>query len=586
MARFQPLRQMSDILRNSSLVQWSTGVPAPEDLIAVPSCLFPGDASQAREYYSGRFKFYGELHETGGSSPFKMPATSKRWAAEIHGFCWLAHLRVAKNSIANSNAQTLVRDWIDNNGKDTSGIAWTVEVIAKRIIAWLTNASMIIENADQAFYSSFLHSIACQTRVLHLSISPGPVGVPQLLARAAIANSSLCLQVENEINQKKQISQAALALGQELTTQFLADGGHISRNPDAGVTAAAILLPLHQLYLQQQKEPPVQLTNTLDRILPMLDFFSHPDGSIAHFNGGGGVEKNLLKSVMAAGNQHGKPPENAAHSGYQRMQAGQTKLIIDTGQTPASKFSHDAHAGCLSFEMSSGSNILIANCGAAANSNFQLQQAARSTAAHSTAVLDDTSSCQMMKNYTPAAIDTALISPPVTIGIEHVAVERTTADSGEQVIASHDGYQKAFGMTHQRTIFLSTDGNTINGSDVFSKADESSQTPQTGTIAIRFHLHPDVKAEMASSGISVKLTLPDNQIWKFTCVDARIDIDDSIYFQPNMVPTKQIVLSAPLSAPTEIRWVIEQNPVSSQYQNPHSSQKSAPNDLLDIISKK
>ncbi len=588
MASFQPLRQMSNLWRTSSLVQWSTGVPSPEDLVAIPLYLNPGNIDEAREYYAGRFNFNGELHKTEGSSPFDITNASPEWTSDLHGFTWLRHLHQAGSPIAKSNAQTLVRDWLEKYCNDTTYIAWTVEVTANRVISWLAHARLIIENSDQTFYLNFLQNIAAQTRYLILSVNSAPAGLPRLLAKTAIAYASLCMQGQSPANQKKQIASAANALGEELVIQFFADGGHITRNPDMGISAASVLLPLHHLYLQRQENPPIQLTNALDRMLPMLEFFAHPDGSVAHFNGSGLKNKKLLASVLKAGGHSGKPPENAALSGYQKMQSGRTKIIIDTGNSPNSIYSHRAHAACLSFEMSSGSNIIIVNCGAPAHHQLKLSQAARSTAAHSTAIINDTSTCQFQKNYVPPSNDSALISPPISTGIDDVKIHRTSNEQGEQVTASHNGYEKLFGITHQRIIQLCEGGDIVNGTDQFTEKEAEQNSNRLNTISIRFHLHPNLSTKFINNNVAVQLTSPNGESWIFTCIDARIEIGDSVYFHPESVQSKQILLSATIETSTEIRWVLEKvvrpDTKINGDNNPHSQPTA--DDLLDLMSRK
>ena len=587
MAKLRPLKKLSNHWRNSPLLQWTTGVPSPEDLIAVPACLYPGYADEARKYYTGQFEFGGEFAETNGKSPFEIPSPSPTWEAELHGFGWLRHLQLADSPLAKSNAHTLVRDWVEHTGQDISGVAWTAEVIANRLIFWLAHAPMIIENSDSDFYSVFLQSIASQTRILLLSVKTCADGMPKLLARTAIAYSSLCLFGQNEPYQAKQINLAANALGQELARQFLADGGHISRNPDAVLSALAVLLPLHQLYLQQQQEPPAQLTTTLDRALPMLEFFTHADCSIAQFNGGGCLDPQLLAVVLNVGGHSGKAPDNAALSGYQRMQAKNTTLIVDTGYPPDKNISHQAHAGCLSFEMSSGSSKFITNCGTPTLYNLDLVQAARATAAHSTVTLNDTSSCQFEKNYRSKQLDTRLIAPPVHSGITNIDIQRSSSELGEQVSVSHDGYKSTLGIIHQRSIFLSSNGECINGIDSFAEFGNSDPNSGSVHVAIRFHLHPDIDAEIVNNGIGVQLTSDKNQCWIFTCVDARIEIEESIYFNPDAAPTNQIILSSPVLPPDEIRWVFQKSKNADEElgQKRSASLSHTPKDLLDMMAK-
>ena len=53
----------------------------------------------------------------------------------------------------------------------------------------------------------------------------------------------------------------------------------------------------------------------------------------------------------------------APHSGFQRLQAGQSLVLVDTGKPPPHGFDEEAHAGTLSFELSQGRERIIVNCG-------------------------------------------------------------------------------------------------------------------------------------------------------------------------------------------------------------------------------
>ena len=64
---------------------------------------------------------------------------------------------------------------------------------------------------------------------------------------------------------------------------------------------------------------------------------------------------------------------------------------------------------------------------------------------------------------------------------------------------SHDGYADRFGVVHQRTLRLSPDGRRLDGEDVFVPAHGESLPARRGDdFAVRFHLHPPVKASRHS----------------------------------------------------------------------------------------
>src|SRR5690606_31023231 len=86
---------------------------------------------------------------------------------------------------------------------------------------------------------------------------------------------------------------------------------------------------------------------------------------------------------------------------------------------------------------------------------------ARLTAAHSTAVVNDSSSCRF--NAASAAgqiLGTALVSGP-----KRVDCKRLDDEDRQMFRASHDGYHSRFGLLHVREISLARDGHLIEGRD-------------------------------------------------------------------------------------------------------------------------
>src|SRR4030095_15895847 len=143
----------------------------------------------------------------------------------------------------------------------------------------------------------------------------------------------------------------------------LPDGGHISRNPGTLIELLIDLLPLRQAFAARNVVPPPALINAIDRMMPMLRFFRHGDGNFALFNGMGPTPGDRLATVLAYDDARGTPVANAPYSGYQPLQAGSMVALMDTSGPPPVALSHEAHAGCLSFELSAQQHRLGVNCG-------------------------------------------------------------------------------------------------------------------------------------------------------------------------------------------------------------------------------
>src|SRR6516162_5795038 len=97
--------------------------------------------------------------------------------------------------------------------------------------------------------------------------------------------------------------------------------------PTAGMRAAIPvrslksldLLPLRQAFASRNIAPPQALQNAIDRMMPMLRFFRHSEGTFAHFNGMGATPADLLLTLLAYDEARGAPFSNAPYSGYQRL---------------------------------------------------------------------------------------------------------------------------------------------------------------------------------------------------------------------------------------------------------------------------
>src|SRR5262249_35077116 len=152
---------------------------------------------------------------------------------------------------------------------------------------------------------------------------------------------------------------------------------------------------------------------------------------------------------------------------YQRIEAKNLVVLVETGQPPPFAMSQEAHAGCLSFEMSSGLQRIVVNCGLPATSRDTWRQVARATAAHSTVVFNGSSSCRFLETSSFKK----LIGTPIVSGPDQVSVAREERADAILLRASHDGYADRFSVVHQRALRLSADGHRLDGEDLFVPVD-------------------------------------------------------------------------------------------------------------------
>ena len=172
------------------------------------------------------------------------------------------------------------------------------------------------------------------------------------------------------------------------------------------------------------------------------------------------------------------------------------------GRAPPLPLSSEAGAGCLSFEFSSGAQRIVVNCGTPRIATDAVIQASRSTVAHSTASINDVSTCQIVAvkghwlDRTVAGWLMRRIGPVVAEGPERVTAERSERDHVQLLNASHDGYSPRFGLTHERRWQLHPNGEVLEGEDM---PGEGAGALSREAI-IRFHLAPGIKASRAQGG--------------------------------------------------------------------------------------
>jgi uncharacterized heparinase superfamily protein len=226
---------------------------------------------------------------------------------------------------------------------------------------------------------------------------------------------------------------------------------------------------------------------------------------------------------------------------------------MDTGPAPAPSVSQDAHAGCLSFELSSGTSRIVINCGMPSTGRDSWRSFARSTAAHSTLSYHNLSSCQFVEL---AAMKRLLQGAPIVSGPVSIESLREPVTSGQLLTTSHDGYLNRSGIIHRRVMMLSQDGTRLEGEDTISPAPGSKLRGNEGDYALRFHLHPSVKASRLSDARGVMLVLPNRDVWTFEALEDKVELEDSVFLAGNDGPrrTAQIVIRQDLRNTPSIRW--------------------------------
>ncbi len=507
-------------------------------LLIAPPDLRTADPTIATEIYGGRFAFAGHVVEAAGESPFDVGPPSEDWLRELHSFGWLRHLRAADTPLARSNARAIVEDWLALHRRPGGETVWDADVTSRRALSFLAQSPLILHDADHDLYRDFVRSLLRHASVLRSAISSSEPGLPRVHAAIAIALIGLSL------SQQERLARTGLdRIDAELQAQILPDGGHVSRNSAALVEILVDLLPLRQALIARGLVPSETLMHSIDRMMPMLRFFRHGDGAFAHFNGVAASAGGLVATVISYDETLGAPASSADYSGYERVEGGDTLLLVDTGGPPPLAYSSEAHAGTLSFEFSRGTQRLIINCGAPASRHHHLRRAARRTAAHSTAILNEESS----SGFSGPSVNAQIVSGPRAVA----ARRHNPGDNSTVLQTSHDGYARRFGLMHERSFRLAADGRLLEGMDRFTGVPSQPDL----SFAVRFHLHHAVVVHATDRRTALDLRLPDGGVWRFEA-NGPVELEESVHLSDvfGSRPTHQIVLSSNARSEVPVKW--------------------------------
>jgi len=91
----------------------------------------------------------------------------------------------------------------------------------------------------------------------------------------------------------------------------------------------------------------------------------------------------------------------------------------------------------------------------------------------------------------------------------------------------------------------------------FAPSDVRGFPPGSGDeYAIRFHLHPSIKASRLSDSRGVILLLPDREVWTFSTLAESVEIEESVFLAGTDGPRRavQIVIYGHAREHPKVKW--------------------------------
>lgn len=510
----------------------------PLRLIAVPADPIAGDAGVGERLLAGRLVHAG--HNAGAATTaFDDPAAPAAWRDWVASFAWLRDLAAAAERGPGARAaEPLVGRWLVCN-PEFDAASWRPDLCASRLMFGAAYAPYILSSTDHVYRSAVLNAMARWARHLDRAVEKLPDGLARVTAFAGLVTAGLLI-AGGEGRQAR--GEAGLA--RALDALLLPDGGIATRAPIDQVALLELLLLLEAVYAARREPVAAAVGQALARLLPALKSMTMGDGRPGHWHGSSGIEPaRVARGIALAGGEAVRPARHGADSGYQRLTAGRTVLVADAGPPPVARVAVGAHAGTLAFELSDGTQPLVVNCGGARGLprvlSPELAAGLRTTAAHSTLILDD--------------INSTRIRPDGALGrgVEEVVAHRQESEDGSWLDLAHDGYARRHGVRHRRRLFLSADGADLRGEDALEPLRGKHAS---GRIDVRFHLGVGVEAVPTADGLGALLRLPGPRVWQFRTRGGRLAIEASLWMADDgrPLPTQQLVISAP--AGESIHW--------------------------------
>jgi len=533
-------------LRRSNSYELMLGGPMPDRLRFTPVNPFPGSPGRANELFRGRWRFGPELADTGGASPFDATGTGRQWQQSLHQFGWLKDFGAHGGDMAERACRALVKDWV-NRFSQRDGLAWEPETIARRLIHWVLYPRFVFEGGDLVQRSEALLSLARQARYLaRIAKSAKPGQCPFAIAAALILTGLALPDGAGLLVQGQERMDEALA------AHILPDGGLSERRPDRLLAVMADLILVKEALIATEADKPVSIQHAIDKIAPMLRLLRLGDGKLTTLACSGEGPDGLVDLVLARSESKSRAPIQARHTGFGRLATKRTIILADTGTPPPGALGINAPAGLLGFEMSTRQQRIIVSVGPGALFGGDWAAAAGRGAAFSTLTINDRSAF----SWRETGLFTTLLGRR-PLSRPQTDFERTENDGDQFLEGDHDGWAARFGVVHRRRIFLTQDGEDCRGEDILERAPRAKRIAEGAEVSLRFHLHPDLKAELAQDRASAHLVLPSGEGWRFRATGGPVKIEDSVYLGDgvHMRRNRQLVVSGTLRGDgTAFKW--------------------------------
>jgi uncharacterized heparinase superfamily protein len=527
------------------LHRWLLARARPEGLAAIPRDLRPANLSAGRQILAGAFVLGGETMAPGErGDPWNRAAPSRRFAVLLHRFGWMRDL-LAAGPEGGAEGLRLTLAWSRVFGR-WNAFAWSPEVLERRVFNLACAARAISALASDAEAARIAHDLCRQARRL-LEIDEAPERMAERATAAAIAGAALGGRAGERL-----LTRGLARLRRALPSVVTPDGGHASRSPQAALELLFDLMTLDDALSQRGLAAPEELLGAIDRLSGAVRFFTLHDGRLAASQGGDELERAYVAAARAQEDYDDRPVP-AARNGFQRLDGRLLQVCADAAPAAAGAWSVTACAQPLAIQVLAGHQRLIV--GGGWSPDAQAPQAMRLVDAASTASIGDAACGEPLRGFAAG-----VLGPRLAGAVRRVQVKRHEAPGGLWLELAHDGWVERFGLRHERRLYLDVEADELRGEDRFTPVGGKGGAGRRRFVPfmVRFHLHPDVQAQIARDRKSVLLK-PEGEErgWWLRNDAVEVQLEPSVYYrlgQPRR--SQQVVLrgQARIAEGARLRW--------------------------------
>ena len=511
-------------------------------LVAVPRDHVHGERQRGDSLLAGRFTVGNETVSLKDLDFARAGATGPL-AEQLQGFSWLRDLAAAASREKGARlAEAVVGRWLLAHGAKVDE-AWAPHLWGERILFWAAYAPYILSSGDAGYRSALLNTLARGARHVDSTADKAAAGLDRVTAWCGVVAAGLLVQ-----GGVPRVARGEAGLARALASAQFDDGGLVSRSPYEQVLLVDRMGLLRACYQAAKETAPDGIEAAAQASLAALHGVTMGDGALSSWQGCGPGEASRLTVLIDGCGMRARPLRQARGWGYQRMSALGTILVLDAAPPPPQKMAEQSSASTLAFELSDGGQRLVVNCGGPGplltDLPAELVEGLRTTAAHSTLVLADTNSTNILTDGSLGR------------GVEDVTIDRSEDNDASRLEASHDGYVRAFGLIHKRSLMLGNDGKELRGADQLI-ARGRRKIREAASYAVRFHLAPGVEATITVDGMGAILRSRGAPPWNFRCRGGNLGQEESLWIDGRGQPqrTSQLVIVGEVSAlGGEIGW--------------------------------